>query len=390
MTMKAASALTRSSDPTDAARELVGSILERLPEVDHLLIFATHALRERLGELCTSVRQGTGARRVVACTGIGVLSEAGEIEEAPGAVALAFAPGAPIAFATAPRPPGQDSLRAMGRALLEDIRPLSPPSGLLLVTTPQIGWPEDLVEELQSAGAPIFGGGLYSPSPELAPRLFVDGEASEKMALLVAFGPSLDVMSGFSQAMSPREGTHVITRAQGPHILELDGRPARSVLEESVGAEAVHGVLQGTYPIFLGFPLDAAATRLERGSYLVRNLSGLHPRTGALITTAPPRVGERLGFVVRDIEAAKQDMRRMTAELTARPEARSAAFGIYVNCCARGRDFYRSEDVDTAILRNSFPGLPLVGFFGAYELCPVGGRQPVQAYTGVLVIVAPH
>lgn len=388
--LKAASALTRSDDVSVAARELAEQIRLTLPEVDHLLIFATHSFRDSLAELVTAVKQATGARRIAACTGIGVLSEAGEIEEAPGAAALAFSPGAPIAFACAPGSPAQESLRAMGRSLLADLKPLTPLSGLLLVTTPQIGWPEELIEELQAAGAPIFGGGLFSPSPEQTPRLLVDGQDREKMVLLVGFDQSLEVIHGFSQAMSPREGTHVITRAQGPHILELDHRPARAVLEESVGAEAVTGVVSGTYPIFLGFPLEAGATRLERGSYLVRTLSGIHPRTGALISSTPPRTGERVGFVVRDIEAARIDMDRMTREVISASRDHAPAFGFYVNCCARGRDFYKEDDIDTAILRRALPGLPLIGLFGSYELCPVDGRQPIQAYTGVLVVVAPR
>lgn len=386
--LKTASALTRSADAPSAARDLVAGIRQTLSEVDHLLIFATHELRDSLPDLVAAVKQGTGARRIAACTGIGVLTETGEIEEAPGAAALAFAPGSPIAFAAAPRSPDQESLRRMARSLLEDLACVSPPAGLLLITSPQIGWPEDLIEELQAARAPLFGGGLYSPSPELTPRLIVDGDPREKMVLLVGFAPSLTVTHGFSQAMSPREGTHLITRAQGPHILELDNRPARAVLEESVGSEAVNGVLAGTYPIFLGFPLEEGAKRLDRGNYLVRNLSGIHPRTGALITTEPPRIGERLGFVVRDIEAARTDMHRMTRELASATAASPPAFGFYVDCCARGRDFYRQENVDATIIRQAFPGLPLVGFFGSYELCPVEGRQPVQAYTGVLVVVS--
>jgi len=191
--------------------------------------------------------------------------------------------------------------------------------------------------------------------------------------------------AALSVAWAPRGRVYAVTRAQGTRLLELDGRPAREVLEEAVGPELAARAGGTDAAVLLGVPTEPGAGDLEERGYLVRNLVGVHPRTGALLTSSAFEVGTPLGFVVRDVASAREHLDEVLGALAGRWEGGGPAWGLYFDCCARGRDFYGEEGVDTGLLRARLPGLPVIGLFGAYELAPLGDQQPVHGYTGVLL-----
>lgn len=385
MTPRAASALSRHDEWRDAAEEVAAALARGPAEPELVLLLATDHHTPRLAELAEVVRGETGARQVVACTGLGVLSEAAEVEEAPGLAALALGPDAPGLAVAAPRGKRAEP-RALGRDLGEQLAAREPRAAVLLAS-PDAGWPEDLQAGLIDGlgrAVPIFGAGLSS-AEGYAPRVVVDGQDAAAPAIALGLvGGRPD--QALSAAWSPRGAIYRVTRAAGTRIHELDGRPARDVLAEAVGAERLAAIGGASPAVLIGLPVEAGAQDLRAGGYLIRNLVGVHPRTGALLTSSPFALDTRLGFVVRDVADSRAHLDRVLGELAGRWPDESPAWGIYFDCCARGRDFYGEEGVDTALLRARLPGLPVVGLFGAYELAPLGDGQPVHGYTGVLLV----
>jgi len=95
MSAHPASALTREPGTEAAVADLVRDLGGAGAAPELLLLFATDAHAGALPEITRGLREGLGAGRVVACSGLGVLSEAGEVEEAPGLAALALPVEAP-------------------------------------------------------------------------------------------------------------------------------------------------------------------------------------------------------------------------------------------------------------------------------------------------------
>jgi len=62
-------------------------------------------------------------------------------------------------------------------------------------------------------------------------------------------------------------------------------------------------------------------------------------------------------------------------------------FGLYFNCCARGTSLYGIPGIDTAYIRRVLGDFPLIGFFGNFELGPLGTKNRLLAYTGVLALI---
>lgn len=65
------------------------------------------------------------------------------------------------------------------------------------------------------------------------------------------------------------------------------------------------------------------------------------------------------------------------------------AFGLYFNCCGRGRGLYGQPGVDTALLRAYLGAVPVAGLFTGLELAPVAGLNRLQLFSGVLALVRP-
>lgn len=385
MTRRAASALSRHAEWRAATEEIVAALGGDPATPSLLLVFATDHHAPHLEGLAAALREATGAAKVVACTGLGVLSEADEVEEAPGLAALAIGAGAPGLVVAAPRQ-GLGEARDLGQDLGEQLAAHEPHAAVLLAS-PDVGWPEDLQTGLLTGlgrEVPIFGAGL-SHAEGAVPRVVVDGDdAPVPVVALGLVGGRPD--QALSAAWSPRGEVYEVTRAAGTRIHELDGRPAREVLLEAVGEKRVAAIGGPTPAVLLGLPVEEGSTDLRTGGYLIRNLVGVHPRTGALLTSSPFEAGTRLGFVIQDVDDSRAHLDRVLAELAERWADELPAWGLFFDCCARGRDFYGEEGVDTALLRARLPGLPVVGLFGAYELAPLGDGQPVHGYTGVLLV----
>ena len=71
-----------------------------------------------------------------------------------------------------------------------------------------------------------------------------------------------------------------VTRAQGPWILELDGRPALDVYREAAREPLADDLRRAAAFVLAALPRDAAAP-LEPGGYLVRNIAGFAPDANA-------------------------------------------------------------------------------------------------------------
>ena len=68
-------------------------------------------------------------------------------------------------------------------------------------------------------------------------------------------------------------------------------------------------------------------------------------------------------------------------------DGKTPQFGLYFNCCARGTSLYGFPGMDTAYIHRSLGDFPLIGFFGSYELGPVGRINQLLTYTGVLALI---
>jgi len=121
----------------------------------------------------------------------------------------------------------------------------------------------------------------------------------------------------------------------------------------------------------------------RRGDFLIRNLVGVDPRSGAIAVAGAPRVGQTLQFQLLDARAADQELRQM---LQGASDVSSTAALLFA-CNGRGAGLFGTPDHDVRTVREVLGALPLAGLFCNGELGPVGDKTFVHGYTASLGLI---
>jgi small ligand-binding sensory domain FIST len=255
----------------------------------------------------------------------------------------------------------------------------------------------ELVAELSERVATgyLFGGLVSSRAGalQMAQGVF-DGGLSG-----VAFGPGVALVSRVTQGCQPVGPERVITAADGPLVLTLDGRPALPCLLQDLGItlddpRKAMPVLRAT---LVGLT-DADAALLGRGGQFgpdvrARHLIGLDPARQAVAVAERVEPGMRLAFSQRHTEAARRDLVRICSEIRDEVEsdaesgtgggtARRILGAIYVSCNGRGGPHFGAPSAELKIVQRALGDVPLAGFFAAGEIA----RRHLYGYTGVLTV----
>jgi small ligand-binding sensory domain FIST len=77
----------------------------------------------------------------------------------------------------------------------------------------------------------------------------------------------------------------------------------------------------------------------------------------------------------------------MLDDLAGRLNGQKPSFGLYFNCCARGELLFGQPGNDIQMIRNRFPGVPLLGFFAYGEIAPVDHVNHLHHHSGILHFV---
>jgi small ligand-binding sensory domain FIST len=179
---------------------------------------------------------------------------------------------------------------------------------------------------------------------------------------------------------------HRVTAARDNILIELDGRPAYEVFAEAAGP--LTGDLRRalTY-VFVAIPVYENAQTIERGQFVVRNIVGASEEHGVIAVAFQPKVGDTVGFVLRDAERSRQDLKATLEELSDRLDA-PPAFGLYFDCVSRGAGLYNIPGHDSAYIRRYLGPVPIAGFFTGFEIGSLAEQTSLLQYSGVLALIS--
>ena len=113
----------------------------------------------------------------------------------------------------------------------------------------------------------------------------------------------------------------------------------------------------------------------------------IDPDTGVLAIADSIEEGQSILFGVREPRAAREDLALALDRARSQRAEMQPRFALYFNCLSRGRTFYGKEGVDSALLADALPGVPILGFFSNAEIAPSRVANHVFTYSGVLVVV---
>jgi small ligand-binding sensory domain FIST len=187
-----------------------------------------------------------------------------------------------------------------------------------------------------------------------------------------------------SQGCRPIGDPFVITKAERNVIYELGGVPAVVQLHNLLISLPTHEQDMVRRGLHLGRVVNEYQEHFEYGDFLIRNVLGIDPESGAIIIGDYVRVGQTVKFHLRDWQSADADLRQMLAAV--RKSGGAPGGALLFTCNGRGTRLFPEPHHDALAIREVLGDIPVAGFFAAGELGPVGGRNFMHGFTASIAL----
>ncbi len=350
------------------------------------VLFVSGDHRQAFDTLGAQVRAATGARVLIGCTGESIVSGAREVEQEPAlSLWLAHLPGAlviPWRLELVPTPEGPTLV-----GWPDDLPPRWPDEAALVALAEPFSFPADLLLERLNEDRPgtaVFGGMASGGHEPGSNWVWLGDDCFTAGAVGVWLAGAVRVRGVVSQGCQPIGRHFVVTKAERNVIHELSGRPPLAqfqALIPELSERERRLVQQGLH---VGRVTNEYQGEFRRGDFLVRNVIGADPQSGAIAIGDYVRVGQTVQFHLRDAETADEDLRGMLA--ATQPRTTHAGGALMFTCNGRGTRLFGTPDHDALAVAQAWGGLPLAGFFAQGELGPIGGKNFVHGFTASIAL----
>lgn len=171
-----------------------------------------------------------------------------------------------------------------------------------------------------------------------------------------------------------------ITQCQKNFILQIEGKPALEALHEVIEQLAEPEQELARQALFLGIAMDEFRDEYRQGDFLIRNIIGIEPNSGALVVSELMREEQTIQFHVRDAETSADDLKSLLKRYHEK-HGDSADGALLFSCLGRGEHLYGIPNHDSDCFKEFVGQIPLGGFFCNGEIGPVGGTTFLHGYT---------
>jgi small ligand-binding sensory domain FIST len=271
---------------------------------------------------------------------------------------------------------------------LLDLGPESEASFLLLADATTID-AEACARGLDRAfpGSTVVGGltsGMMAPGTA---RLLTNGEVHRAGAMLLALSGNVVIDAVLAQGCRPIGDPLFVTACDGNLVAELDGHRPKELLTSLFATLDEADRARFGDALCIGLALPGPRQTVGAGDFLIRNVLGLDPETGALWIGARVTPNAIVQFHLRDGAAASEELENRLSASLARHATPSAA--LLFACAGRGRNLFGVSGHDSGTLRRMID-IPVAGMFSAGEIGPVQGATFVHGYSSVFGLIRPR
>jgi len=386
--VKWASAISENPALEDAAAEASNAVRRELGQSPANLVLAFVSPHHANGyqQLPKLVSAQFPDSLLVGCSANGVIGAGHEVEQRPAfSLTAASLPGVDLlAFhVSSTQLPAQTADREAWKALV-GAAPTKNPHFLLLAdpftfdASALISGLDATYPDSRKIGGLASGGEAPgSSSLFLNSRIWRDGVVG------IAMSGNISIDTIVAQGCRPIGTPMMITASEGNVLLELDGRPPLLVVRqlfESLPAKD-RALLQTS--LFVGLEMKSEEVEFHPGDFLVRNIIGMDPDSGAIAIGATPKQWQVMQFLLRDSQTATEDLTRLLSQYrdSAKPDG-----ALLFSCLGRGIHLFGCADHDTGLFREKLGPIPLGGFFCNGEIGPVGASTFLHGYTSAFAL----
>jgi small ligand-binding sensory domain FIST len=372
----------------EAAEQLDGE--PDAPGFDLAIAFVSSAYGSAIDRLPQLLRPHLGQALLFGCNAGGLIGGGSEEEDEPGIALLCGR--LPQAVLTC-RHVEQSALPPLSAPReqwwrLLDLEPESEASFLVLADPSTLD-AEACARGIDRAfpGSVVVGGltsGVLEPGSS---QLFADSRVHRTGAMLLALSGNVTIDPVLAQGCRPVGDPLFVTASEGNLIAELDGHRPKEILTSLFATldEADRARFGDT--LCIGLALPGPRESVGAGDFLMRNVLGLDPDSGALWIGSRITPNAIVQFHLRDGQAASGELEsKLSASLAASlPPSAALLFA----CAGRGRNMFGVTGHDSGTLRR-IVDIPVAGMFSAGEIAPVQGATFVHGYSSVFGFIRPR
>lgn len=327
-----------------------------------------------------------GPKHVIGCSCSGVIANdrESELEPAVSLLAMSLPEARILPFSLSAR----DTINLGAGAELVarlDLYPTDRPKFLLLAD-PMSCDIDNILRLVNEGypGCPAVGGLASGVSIGRPNWMILGAQVYDSGAVGLALTGDVELETTVAQGCRPIGHPYLVTKADTNVLFELAGKTALDALKDVVSGLSEADKQLARHSLFAGVAMNEYRSTFQRGDFLVRNILGFDPGTGALVIGSPLHAGQTLQFQLRDARTSEEDLRALLGDARPGTPERGA---LLFSCCGRGRGLYGSPDHDSRLIQSLRGPLPMAGFFANGEIGPVGGKNFVHGYTSSLAVL---
>ena len=228
-------------------------------------------------------------------------------------------------------------------------------------------------------GAGLMGDHICSPTGQ-----FLGHSIGKHSAMAFAFSDDIRIDSAIMHGCRPASPYYTVTRADGPVILEINGKPAIEFMDGILGP----AIEPEQYPFFLIFGINRGERwgEYNEDNYASRLCLGLDKERGGIVMFEPDmEEGTEFQLMYRTLNF--DYMKPKIEAVFDRLDGRKPVFAMYIDCAGRCAG-YAGVDLEDAYVVRSVVGtrVPLLGLYTGVEIASIGGRPRGLDWTGVFCL----
>lgn len=236
-------------------------------------------------------------------------------------------------------------------------------------------------------GSAVIGGLASGALEPGSARLLAGTGIQRSGAMLLALTGNVVIDPVVAQGCRPIGDPLFVTACEGNLVNELDGRRPKDLLTSLFATLDEADRAHFGDALCIGIALPGPRQVVGAGDFLMRNVLGLDPETGALWIGSRIARNTVVQFHLRDGRSAAQELEARLAASLQRPLQPQAA--LLFACAGRGRSLFGVTGHDSGMLRRMID-IPVAGMFSAGEIAPIQGATFVHGYTSVFGLIRPR
>ncbi|KOR36057.1 hypothetical protein AM228_15075 [Planktothricoides sp. SR001] len=401
--MKWANALSTRASLEAALNEVIEQAEQQLDGSASLaLIFISSAFASEYSRVMPLLREKLKSQpKVIGCSGAGIvgMSPDGTTQELEGkpaiSLTLAYLPGVEVQtfHISAAELPDLDSPQTDWVDLVGVPQAHQPQ--FVLLADPMTARINDLLQGLDFAySGSVKIGGLASGGVSMnSVALFCHDRIYREGTVGVALIGDIVISTIVAQGCRPIGEPFRVVSGDRNIVTELEstihtGTPQSplAVLQELIESLSEADRELAQHSLFVGVVRDEFKQALAPGDFLIRNLLGVDPRSGAIAIGDRVRTGQRIQFHLRDAKTSAEDLEMLLLRYQEQSFKTNAVGALMFSCLGRGQYLYGQPNFDSKLFHKYLSNLPLSGFFCNGEIGPVGGSTFLHGYTSVFGI----